>query len=123
VTDEYANSLAGPLELAIGATLARRRRELGLTTVEVARKLDAAPARIVDYESGKLRVPSSDLAKLARLLDLRIEQLFAPLVAALESAAATTDPSQQPPQVSGEVIDLTRLLKAWDKAKGRSRSE
>ena len=60
----------------IGARIAKRREELGLSQIELARLLDVAPARISDFERGaKTDCNLSTARRLAQVLGVSIDYL------------------------------------------------
>jgi transcriptional regulator with XRE-family HTH domain len=61
---------------ALGARIAERRRELGLTQVQIAEVLDVTQQTYAGYESGRYRVPVSMLPALAQMLMMDMETLL-----------------------------------------------
>jgi transcriptional regulator with XRE-family HTH domain len=61
---------------ALGARIAERRRELGLTQVKVAAALDVTQQTYAAYESGRVRVPVSMLPTLSQMLMMDMETLL-----------------------------------------------
>lgn len=60
----------------IGERIAKRREELGLSQIELARLLDVAPARISDFERGaKTDCNLSTARRLAQVLGVSIDYL------------------------------------------------
>lgn len=59
----------GTLDVAIGARLRARRRELGLSQTDLARRLGVSFQQVQKYESGANRVAASTLAAAARALE------------------------------------------------------
>jgi transcriptional regulator with XRE-family HTH domain len=75
----------------IGARIAKRREELGLSQMELARLLDVAPARISDLERGvKTDCNLSTAKRLARVLGVSIDYL-----------AGTWDEAEEPAPAAG----------------------
>lgn len=61
---------------ALGARIAQRRQELGLTQVQVAAALGIAQQRYASYEVGTRRIQVSMLPALARVLAIETDVLL-----------------------------------------------
>lgn len=61
---------------ALGVRIAERRKELGLTQVQMAEVLDVTQQAYATYESGRYRVPVSMLPALAQMLMMDMETLL-----------------------------------------------
>jgi len=86
----------------VSRTIRRRRRELGLSLSQLARRMRSSPATVHRYESGWHRFELYTLQKLASALGWRLRIAFEPL-------------APQIPAVSpeGAVARLRRLF--WDR--------
>lgn len=62
--------------IALGARIARLRKDQGITQVQLAEQLGVSQQTITAYESGNRRVPISHLPRLAALLGESIEELI-----------------------------------------------
>jgi transcriptional regulator with XRE-family HTH domain len=60
---------------ALGRRVAQRRKELGITQVQLAEKLGVAQQTMAHYEGGTLRVAVALLPTLTHTLDLSLEEL------------------------------------------------
>lgn len=60
---------------ALGQRIAQRRKELGITQVQLAATLGVAQQTMAHYEGGTLRVAVALLPTLASTLDLSLEEL------------------------------------------------
>lgn len=89
-------------EDSISAALRLRRRELGLTLKQLARRVHSSPATVHRYESGWHRFEIYTLQKLARALGCRLRIALQPVEQALPNASRH------------EVVDQLRRL-FWDK--------
>lgn len=58
----------------VGARIRRRRRELGLTQAELARRLQLSQPTLSAYEKGTTQIPAYHLERIADLL--RVEQRY-----------------------------------------------
>jgi transcriptional regulator with XRE-family HTH domain len=63
---------AGPLELAIGARLRTRRRQLGLSQSDLAERLGVSFQQVQKYERGASRVAASTLLTAADALNVTV---------------------------------------------------
>lgn len=61
---------------ALGARIAERRNELGLTQVQIAEALDVTQQTYASYEVARRRIPVSMLPALARALMVDINSLL-----------------------------------------------
>jgi len=64
------------VDLAVGAKLRQRRRELDITQGDLADKIGVSPQQIQKYESGFNRIAASRLVKLAQVLDVYPSYFF-----------------------------------------------
>jgi transcriptional regulator with XRE-family HTH domain len=73
----------------IGARITKRREELGLSQMDLARLLDIAPARISDFERGaKTDCNLSTAKRLAQVLGVSIDYLAGTWEGEAETAPA-----------------------------------
>jgi transcriptional regulator with XRE-family HTH domain len=63
------------LDRQLGFVLRRRRQQLGMTQVQLARQVDIVPQQITKYERGLNRVGAARLIRLAHALDLPLDRL------------------------------------------------
>src|SRR5689334_11747993 len=63
---------AGPLEMAIGARLHTRRRQLGLSQSDLAERLGVSFQQVQKYERGANRVAASTLLAAAEALGVTV---------------------------------------------------
>jgi transcriptional regulator with XRE-family HTH domain len=61
---------------AVGSRIARFRKDADLTQVQLADALGIAQQQLASYEVGRRRVPVSLLPRLARALDVSIEDII-----------------------------------------------
>jgi transcriptional regulator with XRE-family HTH domain len=61
---------------ALGARVAERRKELGLTQVQLAEALGILQQTYASYEVGRYRFPVSMLTPLARMLKIEVDVLL-----------------------------------------------
>lgn len=61
---------------ALGARVAQRRKELGLTQVQLAEVLKISQQTYASYEVGRYRFPVSMLSPLAKTLKIEIDALL-----------------------------------------------
>jgi len=62
--------------VALGARIARLRKEAGITQVQLAQTLEVSQQTVNAYEMGHRRVPVSMLPALARTLGVSVEALI-----------------------------------------------
>lgn len=62
--------------IELGARITRLRKDQGITQVQLAEQLGVSQQTITAYESGRRRVPISNLPRLAALLGTSIEALI-----------------------------------------------
>lgn len=62
--------------LALGKRIALARKEKGLTQSQLAQQLGIAQQTLGHYEGAKLKLPSSFLADLSRILDVPVGTLL-----------------------------------------------
>lgn len=65
-----------PVDVIVGARIAARRRELGLSQSDLARALSITFQQVQKYERGVNRVSASKLWATARFLRLPVQDLF-----------------------------------------------
>jgi len=61
---------------AIGARLARIRKERGITQTELAERLGISQPIVSDYERGELRLHGELLLQLAQILDVSVDEIL-----------------------------------------------
>jgi transcriptional regulator with XRE-family HTH domain len=61
---------------AMGGRIAQARKAQGLTQQQLADQLDLVQQTIAHYEAGRLRVPASLLAPMARYLGVSVDELL-----------------------------------------------
>ncbi len=59
----------------LGRRIAERRKELGMTQVQLAEQLGVAQQTMAHYEAGALRVAVALLSPLSHTLDMTLEEL------------------------------------------------
>lgn len=64
------------IDKAIGARLARLRKERGYTQVELAEKLGVIQSVISSYERGRLRIHPTVIVKLTKVLQVTADELL-----------------------------------------------
>lgn len=110
--------------------ISARRKQLGLTQLQVARAVGVSEATVSRWESGDIaEVGSSKIAALARVLDMEPAQLLgqdAPLTA----PSAKPGSAAQPPQPPSELDEYLEQLRTrpemrmfFSLAKGATKSE
>jgi transcriptional regulator with XRE-family HTH domain len=67
---------ATPIDEAIGQQIRKRRRMLGMTQVQLARKVGIAPQQIQKYEIGENRLSVSRLVDIATALRVPVGWFF-----------------------------------------------
>ncbi len=74
------HTLMTPIEKAfyirLGSRIAERRKEQGITQVQLAETLGIAQQTMAHYEGGKVRIAVAVVPVLAKTLDLSIEDLI-----------------------------------------------
>lgn len=60
------------------STLAKRRKELGLSQKEVAERLNISPAAYYFYETGAKTCPANVAENIAKILKIRLNKIFLP---------------------------------------------
>jgi transcriptional regulator with XRE-family HTH domain len=90
---------------ALGARVAQRRQEVGLTQVQLAEALGVAQQTLGSYEVGRNRIPVSMLPALAQALKVEIEVL-------LGNAAKSKLKRGPPPQFQQHIERIGTLPKA-----------
>ncbi len=81
--DSMASQLSPPgeaafrIEAAMGANIAARRREAGMTIAALAAATSLPPDVLRAYEAGTVRVVTADLLNITTALDMRISDIFA----------------------------------------------
>jgi transcriptional regulator with XRE-family HTH domain len=74
----------------IGATIKRKRKQLGLTQEQLATRMATSRASLANVETGRQNVLVHQLYSFAAMLDLKIEDLLPPVVDA-DSASSPSD--------------------------------
>lgn len=95
--------------IKLGRKIAERRRELGLTQVEVAERLHVSQQAVQGFEKGRRRVPVSTLPLLAQLLDVSVEELI---------GTASVRPAKKrgpAPKLQRQLEEIQRLPRAKQK--------
>lgn len=64
------------LTAQVGARLAARRKERGLTQIELAQKLGVTQAVLSKYERGEVRLTAQTLIRLSENLSISIDELL-----------------------------------------------
>jgi transcriptional regulator with XRE-family HTH domain len=90
---------------ALGARIAQRRKQLGLTQTQLAEALSIAQQTFASYEVGRHRIPVSLLPALAQALKVEIEVL-------LGNAAKSKLKRGPPPQFQQHIERIGTLPKA-----------
>jgi DNA-binding XRE family transcriptional regulator/mannose-6-phosphate isomerase-like protein (cupin superfamily) len=83
----------------VGARLRQARQRSGLSLREVARQLGVSASFVSQLENGKSQPSVATLYSLAQLLDVSIDELFAP-AGLTEEGGGHTDPTSPDPTVS-----------------------
>lgn len=87
----------------VGARLRQARQRSGLSLREVARQLGVSASFVSQLENGKSQPSVATLYSLAQLLDVSIDELFAP-ARLTEEGGGHTDSTSPGPRVSGSVM-------------------
>ncbi len=101
----------------LGNRIASARRDAGLTQQECAARSGLHRSALAKIETGARRVEAMELARLADVLEMRIEWLFddAPhAVVSRRSAAAPGEPSPQIDRMTERVARETMFLQSID---------
>ncbi len=72
VKEAYENP---PLPLATARAVVERRKELGITQEELAKRMETSQAQVWRIESGSINPTSKTLSKLAKALDISVGAL------------------------------------------------
>jgi transcriptional regulator with XRE-family HTH domain len=64
------------VDIALGARLARLRKERGFTQIELADKLGVAQSLISSYETGRLRIPPAIVVSITKVLQISSDELL-----------------------------------------------
>jgi transcriptional regulator with XRE-family HTH domain len=89
---------------AFGARIAQRRKQLGLTQIQMGEALGIAQQTYASYETGRRRVPVSALSALAQALALEVDIL-------LGHAAKTKAKRGPAPQFQKQIEQISQLPK------------
>ncbi|HWA63972.1 MAG TPA: helix-turn-helix transcriptional regulator [Caulobacteraceae bacterium] len=73
--EEGARPIQDPVDVALGARIRIRRRPLGLTQVDLGRRVGVTFPQIQKYERGVNRLVASTLVRLAAALDTTVSAL------------------------------------------------
>ena len=76
----------------VGARILARRRQLGMSQSELARRLNLSFQQIQKYERGTNRVSASTLHRIAHILDAPLAWFFETLYVATDSGPALSTP-------------------------------
>ncbi|MCY4175549.1 MAG: XRE family transcriptional regulator [Acidimicrobiaceae bacterium] len=101
----------------LGNRIASARRDAGLTQHECAARSGLHRSALAKIETGARRVEAMELARLADVLEMRIEWLFdddPPAVMSRRSAAAPGEPSPQIDRMTERVARETMFLQSID---------
>lgn len=60
----------------LGARIARRRRDKGLTQAELAARLQVSQPVVSDYENDVIRLPADVVVQIAQILDASTDELL-----------------------------------------------
>lgn len=94
----------------LGRRLAARRKELGITQVQLAETLGVAQQTLAHYEGGKVRITAAALPLMAQALQVEIEDLIG-------SAPAKTRSKRGPsPKIQQQLERLSKLPKPKQRA-------
>jgi transcriptional regulator with XRE-family HTH domain len=69
--------MANSIDRHIGAAIRRRRQALGLSQVELARRLGVTIEHVKHYERGTARVDAATLLAMAKTLSMPVTAFFA----------------------------------------------
>lgn len=94
----------------LGRRMAERRKELGITQVQLAETLGIAQQTMAHYEGGKVRIAAAALPVIAQALNLSIEAL-------IDSPSPSTRGKRGPkPKIQQQLEQLGSLPKAKQRA-------
>src|SRR5206468_6306192 len=106
VSEDQAGAAEAVVNL--GARLKHRRQLSGMSLREVARQLAVSPSFVSQLENGKSQPSVATLYSIAQLLDVSIDELFAPDTGAdpvARELASGDTASGSAPRVEGEHSD------------------
>lgn len=69
--------MADHIDIVVGATIKRLRRQKKLTQTELGEHIGVSFQQVQKYETGRNRVSASCLVKIARTLNVSVADLFA----------------------------------------------
>ena len=92
---------------ALGRRIAERRKELGITQVQLAEQLGVAQQTMAHYEAGALRVAVALLPPLTRTLDMTLEE-----VVGEERKSAKSGKRGPAPKIQQQLERINALPKA-----------
>ena len=96
---------------ALGRRIAERRKELGITQVQLAEAIGVAQQTMAHYEGGALRVAVALLPPLTRTLDMTLEELVG------EERKSTKSGKRGPaPKIQQQLEQIEALPKAKQRA-------
>lgn len=64
--------IIGPVDRRVGAAVRERREMLGLSVEALAARLDCRPAKLMDYEAGRLRVGAAAMLLMTQALGVDV---------------------------------------------------
>ncbi|MBU6299186.1 MAG: helix-turn-helix transcriptional regulator [Alphaproteobacteria bacterium] len=76
---DVSNHAPHPLDVALGGRIRLRRRELGFTQIQLARRVGITFQQLQKYERGVNRVSFSRLAETARALECSLQDIVGEL--------------------------------------------
>lgn len=94
----------GPIDVAVGRELKKRRTLLGMSQEELASKVDLTFQQIQKYESGANRISASRLYEFSVVLDCPVEFFFASWKK--ENSETIEETRYQNPFKSKETMDM-----------------
>ena len=101
--------------MSLGKTIAKFRKEKGLTQVELAKELGVHQSHITRWESDRVRPREGTLQKLASSLDSSVEELLVGGKEALASSFNIDDPElvellSDIPKLEDEEVGALKIL-------------
>jgi transcriptional regulator with XRE-family HTH domain len=90
------NRRANAADVAIGARVRQRRKELGLTQEKLGEALGITFQQVQKYEKGVNRIGGSRLSQISKVLDVKVSYFFADLEGVTEEVSALSDPLRVP---------------------------
>jgi DNA-binding XRE family transcriptional regulator/mannose-6-phosphate isomerase-like protein (cupin superfamily) len=99
MTDEHVLATLSTMD-KLGPRLKELRQAAGLTLRELARQADVSPSLVSQIENGKSRPSVSTLYTFARLLDVRVDELF-------DAEAGPTGAPDAAASTAGDVVPVS----------------